>query len=315
MKKSQELKVKFNLFFIIVLSSAMLTSCSKSGGGGGNGVPGTKSEPIETELFGTYQAVFAPINTKVSGHLNGSLTIVRERDEVVVDVRLSNGPASTLHTQTIHMDGRCPTEADDLNLDGYVDGEEAAKVTGNVLIPLDDDISSQRMGLGTYPATDIYGYYFWSRTTPFEKLMEDLREEDINPTDEYAKLGNEKSLTMINRIVVIRGVPDTTPLPETALGFGRMTKFQALPVACGVIKRQGRVSGEIDKDNTGIPVPAGETIGGSSGADDGANFPPTPTTPTTGGDYGDDEGEEDGEVITRSNEVNPGSSGGGRPGN
>jgi hypothetical protein len=295
-----------NKLLLLTVCSGLLLSCSKSGGGGGSkatsAVP-TIAETSESEMAGTYQAVFAPLNTNVSGHLNGSLTIVKEKNDFIADVRFSEGPASTLHTQTIHVGNRCPTLADDLNADGWIDGEELAQVVKEILIPLDDDISSQRMGLGTYPAADEFGYYFWSRATTLDKLMEDLHEEDINLTDDYVKLGNVKSLSMLGKVVVISGVPTTTPLPETVIGRGRMTPHQALPVACGVIRKLESVPGVIDTDITSIPVPGGESIGGSSGADDGAVFPPTDMT-TTGGNYGDDR-ETNEEVITRTNDVNP----------
>jgi hypothetical protein len=304
MKKFKELNMNNKFFISFALCSTLLLSCSKSGGGGASQGTTITSEPIETEMYGTYQAVFAPINTDVSGHLNGSLTLVREKDDFVADVRFSGGPPGVLHTQTIHIGDRCPTMADDLNQDGFVDGEEAALIHKEILIPLDDDLSSQWMGLGTYPATDEYGYYFWSRSTPFEKMMKDLHEDDINLTDDYVKLGSEKSLTMAGKIVIIRGVPEKTVLPETAKGLGRMENHQALPIACGIIRKMGTAPGEIDKDITNIPVPTGETVGGSSGADDGALFPPTPTTTGETGNYGEDR--EDDEVITRTNEVNPG---------
>jgi hypothetical protein len=274
----------------LALCSSILVSCGGGGGGGGGSVKGKSGEPLETELAGTYQAVFSPLNKTVSGHLNGSLTIVREKDDVVVDVRFSNGPMASMHSQNIHVGDRCPTEDDDLNRDGYIDAEETALVVKEILIPLDDDLTSQFMGLGTFPVSDDFGYYFWSRATPFEKLMDDLRLEDINPVDEYVKLNSNKSLTMIGKVVLVRGVPETTPLPETVLGKGRLTPRQGIPVACGIIKRLGQAPGVIDQDRTDIPVPTGETIGGSSGVDDGANFPSTQTAAGAGtGNYGDDD--------------------------
>jgi len=275
----------------IILCSTILASCGGSGGSGG-GAQKKSVEPLETELAGTYQAIFTPLNKSVSGHLNGSLTLVRDKDDVVIDVRFSNGPASIIHSQNIHVGDRCPTEADDLNQDGYIDAEETAKVVKEILIPLDDDITSQRMGLGTFPVSDEFGYYFWSRATPYEKLMTDLREEDINPTDEYVKLDNNKSLTMIGKVVIVRGVHDSTPLPETVLGRGRLSPHQGIPVACAVIKRLSEAPGVIDRDHTDIPVPAdGQTLGGSGGADDGAIFPTTQTTGGSTGNYGDDDDE------------------------
>lgn len=271
----------------LILSTSILVSCS-GGGGGGGGTGGKTAQPLETELSGIYQAILAPVNKTVSGHMNGSLTIVRERDDVVIDVRFSNGPAKSIHSQNIHVGSRCPNESDDINRDGYIDAEEVASVVNEVLIPLDDDISSQWMGLGTFPVSDDFGYYFWSRATPFEKMMADLRDEDINLKDEYVKIGSDKALTMIGKVVLIRGVPDTTPLPETVLGRGRLSPHAGLPVACAVIRRLNSTPGVIDTDRTDIPVPEGETIGGSSGADDGADFPHQPTTGGTG-NYGDDD--------------------------
>lgn len=276
------------LLLSLAVSGSLLLSCSKGGGGGSSKAPGKKTETLETEMYGAYQAFLAPINKTVSGHLNGSLTLVREKDEIIADVRLSGGPKSVLHNQNIHIGDKCPTEDDDLNGDGYVDAEEAHLVHKEILIPLDDDISSQRMGLGTFPVTDAFGYYFWSRVTSFEKIMTDLREEDINLQDDYVKLPTEKSLTMIGKVIVIKGVPEITPLPETVAGRGRLSKHQALPIACGVIRRMGVVPGVLDTDTTGIPVPAGETIGGSSGMDDGADFPATGTNGETS-NYGDDD--------------------------
>lgn len=271
----------------LALSTSLLASCG-GGGGGGSSATGKSAEPLETELTGTYQAILSPLNKTVSGHLNGSLTLVREKDDVVIDVRVASGPLSSIHSQNIHVGDRCPTEADDINGDGYLDAEEVSAIVKDILIPLDDDISSQWLGLGTFPVTDEFGYYFWSRATSFQKMMADLRDEDINMKDDYVKIGSDKALTMIGKVVLIRGVPDATPLPETVLGRGRLSPQAGLPIACAVIKRIGTVPGVIDPDRTDIPVPEGETIGGSSGADDGADFSHAPTTGGTG-NYGDDD--------------------------
>lgn len=299
--------MKLQVFNSLLLSSLLLVSCSKSGGGSGsdqNKETRNTVEPLDTELRGTYMALLAPLNKTVSGHLNGALTLVKEEDELVIDVRLSNGPASVLHNQSIHVGDRCPTLDDDLNGDGFIDGEEAVNAYQEIIVPLDDDISSQRIGLGIFPVTDEYGYYFWSRSVSYEKFMADLREEDINPTDDYVKLSDNKHLTMIGKVVVIKGVPESTNLPETVSGRGRENKYQALPIACGVLKRLNAVPGTVDNDTTGIPVPAGETVGGSSGADDGALFPNSETSGNTG-NYGDDEGPE-----TTNNNTEYGTNGG-----
>ena len=241
-------------------------------------------------MYGTYQALLAPVNKKVSGHINGAVNLVRERNEFVADVRFSGGPASTLHTQNLHIGDRCPTETDDLNADGFIDAEEAAEVYKEILIPLDDDLSSQWMGLGIFPAADDFGHYTYSRATDFQKLVSDLRDEDINLADDYVKLSHNKSINVSGMVVVILGVPEKTQLPETVGARGRLTRHQSLPIACGVIRKLEKTPGVIDTDWTGIPVPAGETIGGSSGADDGADFNASSEDDS---DYGEDDVLED----------------------
>lgn len=276
-----------------LLLLALISSCNGGGGGSSTGNPQVHPQPnpLETEMMGTYQALLIPINTSLSKKINGSLTLVREKNDFIADVRLSAGPASILHVQNIHIGKRCPTEADDLNMDGYIDAVEGAEVYKEIIVPLDEDLNSQRMGGGTFPLADEYGYYFYSQIANFEKLLADLRDEDINPQDDYVKLASEENFHLVGNVVIITGVPKDTALPETVMGRGRLTNFQALPVACGVIQKLTTVPGRIDNDRTNIPYPGGESIGGSGGGDDGADFASSTTTTTSGGNYGEDDNE------------------------
>jgi hypothetical protein len=275
--------MKKNNIVTIILLSTLVLSCGKN--------EKTKefsktNENLETEMAGIYQAILLPLNKQVSGHLNGSLTLVKSDDEFIADVRLSGGPKSVLQSQGIHIGERCPGEEEDINKDGYIDGEEGAEVYNEILLPLDDDLSSQRIGLGIFPVTDVYGSYFWSRATSFEKMMTDLREEDINLTDDYVKLPASMALSPIGKVVIIRGVPKSYELPATVLGRGRQGPHEGLPIACGIIKKLQNVPGEIDHDKTGIPVPSPDYSGGFAGTDDGAIFPTRETTGETG-NYGE----------------------------
>jgi hypothetical protein len=262
--------MKTKRLFLLVICAGLSGACSKGPSSSSN--KQKTIDPLVPEMHGIYQALLSPVNKKVSGHLNGALTIAREQDDFVANIRFSGGPTSSIHPQNIHVGTRCPNDSDDLNGDGHIDAIEGAKVYQEIIIPLDDDLSSQWMGLGTFPMSDEYGYYLWSRSTSFEKMINDLKEKDINTTDELVKLNHNKALNLVGNVVVITGVPETTELPETVKGKGRMLKHQALPVACGIIKKLLHSPGRIDNDSTGIPVPEGETIGGSSGADDGAIF-------------------------------------------
>jgi hypothetical protein len=281
--------MKIQLATPLLLSSLLLVSCL-SGNGGGGGPKIKSTEPLEIEMYGTYEALLHPINKDVSGHLNGVVSLLREEDNITIGVRVSGGPLSILHNQSIHVGSRCPNETDDFNNDGYIDAAEGAKVYNKILIPLDDDIGFQHIGGGIYPVSDQYGYYLWGRTTAYAKLLNDLWEDDINSTDDFTKLSKNQPLSIIGKVAIIMGVPETTQLPETVAGRGRLTPHQALPVACGIVRRLGVAPGRVDTDHTGIPVPHGETIGGSSGADDGAIFPPEDNSEGDG-NYGEEEPE------------------------
>jgi hypothetical protein len=67
-------------------------------------------------------------------------------------------------------------------------------------------------------------------------------------------------------------VAETTALPETVATMGRFNKYQTLPVACAKITHVTSAPGVIDNSDelTGVSVPEGDTVGGSSGAQDGA---------------------------------------------
>ena len=280
-----------NKILATLVCSTLLTACG-GGGGGGSSTPtpitSRSSSNLETDMYGTYQAILSPLNSQVAGEVNGSLTLVREMNDFIAHVRFVGGPenASILHTQSVHIGSRCPTKSDDLNLDGFIDAEEGAKVYKEILIPLDDDLNSQWMGGGIYPLADAFGNYSYTQVAAYDKMIKDLQEEDINLTDDLVKLGPNKSMTAIGKVVMIFGVPNTTDLPETVAGRGRLSKFEALPIACGVIKKISHVPGEIDDDHTGISYTGTESPGGT-GEDDGANFP---TTHAGGdGNYGDDD--------------------------
>lgn len=279
--------------YLLIL--CILCSCSKSSKG-----PTTQNviqveNSLSEEMNGNYQAILVPLNQDLSGKLNGALNLVRENNEFIADVRLSGARPNVLQTQQIHIGKRCPLPADDLNQDGFIDAEEGFKVYEEVLIPLDDDLSSQRMGGGIFPATDDTGYYYYTRITNFNQLLEDLKEEDINLSDDYVKLRPREVLQLKDRVVIIAGVSNTIILPDSVSGRGRLSKNQALPIACGVIRELKSVPGVVDNDYTGMPLPEGGAIGGSNGEDDdGADFStPIPEDP---GNYGDEDTDDENSV-------------------
>jgi hypothetical protein len=235
----------------------------------------TKEKPFSKSLVdpllsvtGSYQGIFHPINSNQTPRLRGSLTIVY-KDNLTATIRLAGASSNSLTIQGIHS-GRCPGPEDDLNQDGHIDAEEGFHAYQGMLIPLDDDLSSQHMGWGIFPVTDAFGEYIWSRVGPIRPLLEDLKDEDINLQDELIKL-REKDLNLEGKVVVVRGLSANIPLPETVAGKGRLTPHASFPIACGNLKRI--------KNSPGIVVKDGELSFSydpnyqGHGTDDEASFP------------------------------------------
>lgn len=245
-----------------------------------------RKEMLETDMDGIYLSKLLPVNKNIATKVTGSVTAVREQDDFIADVRLARAPGSSTHFQSIHSGDRCPDERDDTNLDGVIDGVEAKQAVGKILIPLDNDLSSQWIGLEKFPVSDEFGNYLWSRKTSFSKMLQDLKEEDINLLDDYGKVSPENAFSVKGLVAVIYGIPEVTKLPQSTLENGRLTRAAAIPIACGVFRKVEASPGRIESDERDIPLPKGDYIGGSDGPDDGAIF--LRNGSTTGGNYGDD---------------------------
>lgn len=259
------------IFFIL------LTSCGKSVQKSSKQKIGQNKQVIFKEMQGIYHAILKPINKKLTPELNGALTLARYQDEFVADIRLSFGPKNVAHEQNIHLGERCPEEQDDLNHDSYIDHEEGKKVFEKIIIPLDDDINLQRMGSGIFPKSDSFGHYLWSRLASFEKLLHDLLDEDLNTEDDILKFQTIHDFSIINKVVIIKGIEDSVDLPETVKGSETSSPQQLIPIACGKIYELKTFHNTEDED------PQIATSG--SNPDDGADFN---TTGESDNNYGND---------------------------
>lgn len=260
----------------LVLGTALMQLASCGGGGGGSsaGSGASPAEPrqLEQDAEGMYVAQIQTMNNGVGGPVSGNLSINKEGSRFIAYVRLNGGKPRVVHQQRVHVGTSCPTMAQDTNGDGYVDVNEAFAHVGKILFPLDADISAQERGSSIWPAGDIYGYYHWERATNFERFISDLREPDLNAENEYAKLGEGGALNLDGRVVLIHGAEEIANLPDSVGTRGRLRNFQTIPIACGVIRKVDNIPGAYEDDPSLGPV-VGETVGGSSGADDGATVP------------------------------------------
>lgn len=266
---------KFTQVLTPVVLTATLFQLAACGGGGGSSRSSGQSESprqLESEAEGTYVATITTLNNGVGGPISGNVSISKEGARLIAYARLNGGAPHTVHQQRVHVGTSCPSSANDANGDGYVDAVEGFNHVGKILFPLDADISSQERGSSIWPAGDMYGYYHWERATSYERFISDLREPDLNEENEFAKLGPNGDLNLDGRVVIIHGAPETANLPDTVATRGRLRNFQTIPVACGIIRKVTEVPGEIEDDPSLGPV-VGESVGGSSGIDDGATVP------------------------------------------
>jgi hypothetical protein len=262
-----------------------LTSCGGGGGGGGSGSGiQRQQDPIEADLEGQYKAVFTSMNSSVAGVITGSTTFSREENQLVVDLRFNGLHPNLLHTQYVHIGHECPTN--DENGDGFIDAVESEKVTGLILVPLDADLNSQDRGSSIFPVSDAVGAYNYTQLASYDRFMSDLREPDMDPQDDFVKLGSDKNLALSGRVVMIYGVAPESVLPSTVATRGRLANFQTLPIACGVFHKVSTVPGSADNDQSLGASPGGSIIGGSSGADDGSVVIVGQTSGGTTGDTG-----------------------------
>lgn len=184
-----------------------------------------------------YLAKFHTLNPQINGIIAGSATIHITPEHIKAFVRLFAGSPRAWHMQHVFIGDRCPDIRDDLNLDGFIDIQEAYKVVGNIIIPLDGDISSQKSELYTFPVANESGSYSYDKEAKFKHFIKDLKKADKNENDNIIKLDPYEELNLEGKVVIIQGVASDVVIPETVASYGSRKTFQTLPVACGVFKK------------------------------------------------------------------------------
>lgn len=207
-----------------------------------------------SNIEGLYMAEFMTLNSQVNGTVSGSATLQRRDDKFHAYVKVKGGAPHTWHQQNVH-EGSCPGPADDMNGDGLIDVEEANIALGQILVPLDSNLSSQSAGQNNYPIGDSQGTYYYDRETSFDSLFADLKTEDTNPDDNMTKLSPDDGLDFEGKVVVIHGAPATATIPDTVVTTDGKPAHQTLPIACGTLKQ---VTSIPDSTDTEIPTTVGE---------------------------------------------------------
>lgn len=184
-----------------------------------------------------YLAKFHTLNPQINGIIAGSSTIYITADQIKAFVRLFAGSPETWHMQNVFIGDRCPDIQDDLNLDGFIDIQEAYKVVGDIIIPLDGDISSQKSDLYVFPVANESGSYSYEKAAKFKHFIADLKKTDKNEDDNIIKLDPYEELNLEGKVIIIQGVASDVVVPASVASYGSRKISQTLPVACGVFKR------------------------------------------------------------------------------
>lgn len=228
--------------FILLL---LLGSCGKED-------TGKKTEDGEvvridgSNVQGVYQTPLTAVNFNTTLGVVGAAGLYRSSDTFKAFVKLYIGEKGVTHIQNVHLGGRCPTLADDINGDGYIDYREALFVVGNVILPLDDDIGNQRGGRNLLPVGNgMAGGYFYERTTSFQRMYEDLHDADDDTLDLVDKLPFNRGISFHQKVVLVHGVGNYPYLPDSVNTGNGLSQRASLPIACGVLARSSKFPAEL----------------------------------------------------------------------
>lgn len=202
-------------YFFTILFFLILLSCGKAVH---NNEKVEEAQEVLTD--GTYMALLVPVNGKISSHINGEVKISKYSDEFKVDVKLSSPPPGDL-IQGLQTGSKCPKLESDKNQDGYLDSFETRESLGYMLVPFDDNLSSQAEGANQYPS----GNYHYTRSTSYYLMLSDLHLYDEVTNDSLVKLP-DKELPLERRVIAIYLRKNSLPVSGPDI-----------PVACGVLTR------------------------------------------------------------------------------
>lgn len=223
------------LSFLLLGLSFLLTAC------GGDKKSG-KNHPSVVEAQeegdpGVYRVVLSPVNSTVAGEVSGTMEVRIEGDEFVVEGTVAGAPAGVKHLQSIMSGVSCPDLNDDINGDGIVDVQEGRKRYGQILIPLDSNLSEQIAGMDYGPIANGSGAYVYRRSTTLSMLLSDLHAPDPDIRDAIAKIRSGDDLKLAGRVILIHGVSPSAELPVTVESVADLKVHESLPIACGKLVR------------------------------------------------------------------------------
>ena len=176
-----------------------------------------------------YVADLEPLNADATFGIDaaGGKAIITERSgRLEVKVNARGLAPNTIHPQHIHVGDACPTDAQDVNSDGFVDVLEGVPTYGAILVPLDDDLADLGSQLGGFPVPENRnGAITYQASASVAEL------------DAATRGAIGEGLDLSTRHIVLHGVAPDTGLPESVASVGGFPAEVTLPVACGEIRQ------------------------------------------------------------------------------
>lgn len=211
-------------FLSFLFGVLALYSCGKnSGESSSRSSDAREEEEIIREGNQTYLATLRPLNNIVAGYIPSGQTEVRIIGKNIQFKTQLEDDASVIHVQNLHAGSTCPTASDDVNGDGFIDEVEMVSSTGQVLVPMDSNLSSLKEG-----TFNRGGPLFYSSTTKLADLINELYRASLIPTID--------SLSLEGKVVMVHGVSANAILPGTVASASGRAINLSLPMACGVLR-------------------------------------------------------------------------------
>lgn len=152
--------------------------------------------PISSSNTTQYVAVLRPLNSHANGFIPYGRAEFEFTNKTLKAKTYLDDDQSVTHIQNVYMGEKCPTMDLDTNLDGFIDADEAATVTKEILISLDD---------------------------PKGKSFT------------YSKSFSLSSMNLKGKVVMIHGTLNTGRVPDTVSKIAGRPAHLSVPIACGII--------------------------------------------------------------------------------
>lgn len=178
-----------------------------------------QDQPRRPDIMGTLQALNG------SG-VTGMAAFKTSEGRLIASLGAANVPQG-MHLAHLHgftgespKEATCPGPEADANGDGVVDLMETAQAAGTTLVPLNGRPADLQIKSESYPRADAEGTILYVETVDIEALTQALQQ------------AHGTGLALETRVVMLHGVAEDTPVPDTAASLEGVPARVTLPIAC-----------------------------------------------------------------------------------